>query len=258
MSKEFDRLTDIMAKLRAPDGCPWDREQTHRSIVDCLLDETYEFFEALDDNDDAMIREELGDILLQVVFHSQIAAEENRFTMEDVAKELADKLVYRHPHVFGDATVNSTKDVLVNWEALKKAKKAERESALDGIAPKLPALFRAEKLQKRAARVGFDWKDVTPVLDKVEEEFKEFREALTSHESPERVASELGDILFALTNVARHYGICAEDALRMSCNKFDKRFRHVEKTIEGQGKAMSDSTLEEMDVIWEESKTIVG
>ena len=258
MSKEIDRLIDIVAKLRAPDGCPWDREQTHRSIVDCLLDEAYEFFEALDENNDDMIREELGDLLLQICFHSQIATEEKRFTIDDVAREIADKLVYRHPHVFGDATVNSSQEVLVNWEALKKAEKKERLSALDGIAPRLPALFRAEKLQKRAARVGFDWKDVTPVLDKVEEEFGEFREALENHESPERVASEVGDILFALTNVCRHYGICAEDALRMSCDKFDKRFRHVEKTITARGKAMTDSTLEEMDVIWEESKGIVG
>ncbi len=256
MSTEFDRLVSIVAKLRAPDGCPWDREQTHRSIVDGLLDEAYEFLEALDECDDGMMREELGDILLQVVFHAQIASEEKRFTAEDVAKEISDKLIRRHPHVFGDDVVSGSGEVVRNWEAIKKTEKAERESALDGIPPKLPALFRAEKLQKRAARTGFDWKEIGPVLDKVEEEFREFREALDKGESPERVASELGDIMFSLVNVARHHGICAEDALRMSCNSFDKRFRHVENSIKESGREIKNVSLEEMDKYWNEGKTL--
>jgi tetrapyrrole methylase family protein/MazG family protein len=259
MGKEVDRFIEIVARLRAPDGCPWDREQTHRSLLSCLLDEAYEFFDAVEQNDSGKIREELGDLLLQVVLHARIAADSGSFDIEDVAREIGEKIVRRHPHVFGGTTVKSSSEVTANWERIKRAEKdkARRESIVDDIAEALPALFRAEKVQRRAARVGFDWPDIRPVLDKVEEEFAEFRAALengNTHSTEE----ELGDILFALTNVARHKNICAEHALRATVQKFIRRFRHVEKRFRESGKEIAGAGLEEMDRYWEESKGIVG
>jgi tetrapyrrole methylase family protein/MazG family protein len=256
MGKELDRFIDIVAKLRAPGGCPWDREQTHKSILSCLLDESYEFFEAVEENDIDKIREELGDLLLQVVLHAQIATDENRFTIEDVAREISEKLIRRHPHVFGTTEVSGSAEVLQNWEKIKKEEKKERRKYLvDDIPANLPALFRAEKMQRRVARVGFDWTDIQPVLDKVIEEFDEFKEAILSGDQS-HAEEELGDIMFALVNVARHHKICAEDALRATTKKFAKRFRYIEDHYNKTGKDIHTATLAEMDKLWEESKRL--
>jgi tetrapyrrole methylase family protein/MazG family protein len=257
MGKEMDRFVEIVARLRAPDGCPWDKEQTNKSILSCMLDEAYEFFEAVDENNNRKMTEELGDLLLQVVLHAQIAKDEKRFDLEDVAREISDKLIRRHPHVFGDVKVGSSREVLHNWERIKKNEKEERKYLVDDIPDALPALFKAEKIQRRVAKVGFDWKDISPVLDKVQEEFQEFRAALLNdyHKNAEE---ELGDILFALVNVGRHNRISAEDALRVTVNKFARRFRYIEDKYKGRGKDIHLATLEEMDQYWEESKTVVG
>lgn len=257
MGKELDRFIDIVAKLRAPGGCPWDREQTNKSILSCLLDEAYEFFEAVDQNDNHKMTEELGDLLLQVVLHSQIAKDEGRFNLEDVSREIADKLIRRHPHVFGDVTVGSSTEVLHNWERIKKIEKEDRKYLVDDIPEALPALFKAEKIQRRVAKVGFDWKDITPVLDKVEEEFQEFRQALLKGDQV-NAEEELGDILFALVNVGRHNRISAEDALRVTVNKFARRFRYIEDKYTELKKDIHNAPLAEMDAFWEESKKIVG
>jgi len=256
MGKEIERLTDIVARLRAPDGCPWDREQTHRSILTCLLDEAYEFFEAVDENDSGKMREELGDLLLQIILHAQIAREAGTFDIESVAKDISDKLIRRHPHVFGSEKILSPEETIQRWEQIKKSEYANdnrRKYMVDDIPDALPALFRAEKMQRRVAQVGFDWNNAEPALDKVEEEFQEFREAATSGNAA-HAEEELGDILFALVNVARHYKISAENALRAATYKFAKRFRYVEDRFREIGKDMREAELEEMDVYWEESK----
>jgi MazG family protein len=259
MGKQFERLVDIVEKLRMPGGCPWDREQTHKSLLSGLLEESYEFFEAVDADNPQHMCEELGDIMLQVVFHAQIARENKQFDIEAVSEMISDKLIRRHPHVFGDVTAESSQEVLVNWEAIKRTEKGNehRTSVIDGIPEALPALYKAEKLQKRVARVGFDWPDIKPVLDKVEEEFAEFREALESDDH-HHAEEELGDILFALVNVARHKDISAEEALRRTIGKFDRRFRFVEEQFKKTGREMTGAALEEMDVYWEESKKVVG
>jgi tetrapyrrole methylase family protein/MazG family protein len=258
MGKQLDRFIDIIARLRAPDGCPWDREQTHKTLQNCLLDETYEFFEAVEQNDDVKMKEELGDLLLQVVINAQIAQDEGKYTIEDVAEGISSKLISRHPHVFGTTTAASTAEVLHNWELIKKEeKKHSRKYIVDDIPEAMPALFRAEKMQRRVARVGFDWKDARPVLDKVIEEFNEFREAVLANDAA-HAEEELGDIMFALVNVARHQGICAEDALRATTHKFARRFRYIEDQYMKSGKDIHEATLEEMDRFWEESKKIVG
>ncbi|MDR0307372.1 MAG: nucleoside triphosphate pyrophosphohydrolase [Chitinispirillales bacterium] len=255
MENQLKRLIGIVAKLRAPGGCPWDREQTHHSILNCLLDEAYEFFEAVDEDDSAKMKEELGDVLMQVVLHAQIASEAKMFDIEDVAKEISDKLIRRHPHVFGDLQISSSNEVIRNWEKIKSREygKEKRKYIVDDIPDALPALFKAEKTQKRVAQVGFDWKSIKPVLDKVEEEFGEFREAVEKGDV-KNAEEELGDILFALVNVARHHKISAENALRAAVKKFEKRFRFVEDKFKENGKDIAEATLEEMDVYWEESK----
>jgi tetrapyrrole methylase family protein / MazG family protein len=259
MNSELQRLIDIIARLRGPGGCPWDREQTHASILSCLLDETYEFFEAVDENDPYKMKEELGDLLLQVVLHAQMGTEAQQFTIEDIARGISDKLIHRHPHVFGDVQVSSSREVLNNWEQIKQHEKGKehRKYLVDDIPDALPALFRAEKIQRRVARVGFDWQDPGPALDKVEEEFGEFREALESGDHP-HATEELGDILFALVNVARHRGICAEEALRAANKKFTRRFRYVEDACKKADIDIKKATLEELDRFWEEGKGIVG
>jgi tetrapyrrole methylase family protein / MazG family protein len=256
MGKRIDRLIKIIARLRGPKGCPWDREQTHKSLLSCLLDETYEFFEAAEDNDDVKMCEELGDLLLQVILHAQIAAEKGTFTLEDAAAGISEKLIRRHPHVFGTVSVSSTDEVLHNWEKIKKEEKKHcRKYLVDDIPDAMPALFRAEKMQRRVARVGFDWKDTRPVFAKVVEEFNEFRAAL-AHRSRREAEEELGDILFALVNVARHHDICAEDALRAATRKFARRFRYIEDRFAGAGKDIRKATLRQMDRYWEEAKKL--
>ncbi len=255
MSKAIDKLVSVVTQLRAPDGCPWDREQTHTSMLPDLLDEVYEFFESADEGDDYGMKEELGDILLQVVFHAQIASEEQKYALDDVATAITAKLIRRHPHVFGDVKVNSTEEVLTNWEAIKSKEKGkeDRKYIADGIPEALPALFRAQKVQKCAAKTGFDWTEIAPVLDKVEEEFQEFREALASNDQ-EHAEEELGDILFSLVNVARHKGINAEEALRKTTKKFVKRFTYVEQQYDCDHEMMKSATLEELDSHWDDSK----
>jgi tetrapyrrole methylase family protein/MazG family protein len=254
MGEQLERFIDIVARLRAPGGCPWDRAQNHKSLLSCLLDEAYEYFEAVDENDSEKMKEELGDILLQIVLHARIAKEDGRFDIEDVARGISEKIIRRHPHVFGSQKVSGEKEVLANWEKIKKHEKGDsRKYLVDGIPKNLPALFRAEKMQRRVARVGFDWKDISPVLDKVEEEFGEFRQALDSG-SEAHAREELGDIMFALVNVARHTGICAEEALRQTVEKFSSRFRYIEEQFTKSGKSLEDASLEDMDALWEESK----
>jgi tetrapyrrole methylase family protein / MazG family protein len=257
MSREIDRLIEIVAKLRSPDGCPWDREQTHESLVSSLLDETYEFIEAIEEKDIPKMREELGDLLLQIAIQSQIASEEKTFTIDDVAGGINEKLVRRHPHVFGNLKVSSSDEVLHNWEMIKKEEKKDRKYIVDDIPLALPSLLRAEKMQRRVARVGFDWPDVRPVFDKVEEEFREFRDAIVKGDD-EHASEELGDILFALVNVARHHKIVAEDALRNTTKKFARRFRYIEDKFKENHRDIHKATLEEMDRFWEESKGVVG
>jgi tetrapyrrole methylase family protein / MazG family protein len=255
MTTEMQRLIDIVARLRAPGGCPWDREQTHASILSCLLDESYEFFEAVDENNPYKIKEELGDLLLQVVLHSQMSAEAGEFTIEDVAREISEKLIRRHPHVFGTVEVASSREVINNWEHIKQNEKGKehRKYLVDDIPVALPALLRAEKIQRRVARVGFDWHDAGPALDKVEEEFGEFREALEAGDNA-HATEERGDILFALVNVARHKGMCAEEALRAANNKFSRRFRYIEDACAKASIDIKKATLEVLDGFWEESK----
>lgn len=258
MSKQLDRLIKIIAQLRGPKGCPWDREQTHKSLLSSLLDETYEFFEAAEDNDHRKMCEELGDLLLQVILHARIAAENGKFTLDDAAAGISEKLIRRHPHVFGSTRVKSSDEVLHNWEKIKKEeKKHQRKYLVDDIPEAMPSLFRAEKMQRRVARVGFDWKDSRPVFAKVVEEFNEFKRALARRNRKE-AEEELGDILFALVNVARHHRICAEDALRAATRKFARRFRYIEDRFAKEGKNIHKSTLRQMDRYWEESKKYVG
>jgi tetrapyrrole methylase family protein/MazG family protein len=256
MGKQLDRLIKIIARLRGPKGCLWDREQTHKSLLNCLLDETYEFFEAVEDGDDDKMCEELGDLLLQVVLHARIASEKGTFTLEDAAAGISEKLIRRHPHVFGAVKVNSSDEVLHNWEKIKRAeKRRSRKHIVDDIPDAMPALFRAEKIQRRVARVGFDWKDTRPVFEKVTEEFNEFRRAIARRNRRE-AEEELGDILFALVNVARHHNICAEDALRAATRKFARRFRYIEDRFAAAGKDLHKATLRQMDRYWEEAKRL--
>ena len=253
MGKEIERFIEIIARLRGPNGCPWDREQTHKSLLSCLLDETYEFFEAVEEDDDVKMREELGDLLLQVVLHAQLATDAGKYSIEDVAAAISEKLIRRHPHVFGTTEVTSTAEVLHNWEKIKKEEKRHRRYMVDDIPDAMPALFRAEKMQRRVARVGFDWTEPGPALDKVIEEFNEFRTAVQSG-NHEHAEEEFGDILFALVNVARHHKICAEDALRAATHKFAKRFRYIEDRFAEEKRDIAATSLEELDRYWDEAK----
>ena len=249
---EFDRLVGIMAKLRGPGGCPWDAQQTHRSLRPYILEEAYEVLEAVDENDMMRLRGELGDLLLQIVFHAQLAGEARLFDIEEVCRKINEKLVYRHPHVFGEVSVKDAAEVLVNWEELKhrEAEHRERSSALDGVARGLPALQQATDLQKKAAKVGFDWPEIVGPLQKVHEELDELLSAATRAE----VAAEFGDLLFAIVNCARFMKVDPESALREANERFSRRFRRVEAMAEAQGRPLRDMVLEEMDELWEQVK----
>jgi tetrapyrrole methylase family protein / MazG family protein len=252
----FDRLMEIMRKLRAPGGCPWDAEQTHESLKRYLLEEAYEVIEAIDSGDRAHLKEELGDLLLQPVFHAAIAEEKGDFTMDQVLDTINEKLIRRHPHVFGDEVIESSEAQITNWEKIKKQEKGvERKSALSGIPPELPALMKAQKITEKAARVGFDWEHTDQVFAKVMEELHEFEEAMLSGDQREMEA-ELGDLLFAIVNLGRFLSIDPEEALRKTIQRFTKRFSHVEETLHSRGMAMQSATLEEMDVLWEEAKAL--
>ncbi len=256
----IDQLTDIVAKLRGPGGCPWDREQTHASLRSALLEEAHEVVAAIDNRDDANLREELGDLLLQSVFHAQLAAEEGRFTFNDVAREIATKLVRRHPHVFAADHCADSAAVLQRWEEIKRAEKGDAAaSALDGLPGGLPALLHAQKTQKKAARVGFDWPDVEPVFAKLHEEISELRAALTAPAtdllSPiSAIEDELGDLLFTVVNLARKLHLDAETALHRSTRKFSARFRAVEQLASARGITLEKLTLAELDQLWDEVK----
>lgn len=255
LADQFLQAVQIMARLRSPGGCPWDLEQTHQSLKKYLIEEAYELLESIDNQDDAEIMEECGDVLLQVLFHARLAEEEHRFTIQDVLACLCDKLVSRHPHVFGDAKADTPQEVLIRWEKLKNKEKPHRTSVLDGIPPALPALMKAEKIQKKAAKVGFDWEEIDQVFDKVEEEWAEFRQAYKSYD-PAHIQEEMGDLFFALVNVARYVDIDPEEALEKTNQKFIRRFRYIEETVAKQNKTLPECTLAEMDAIWEEAKTL--
>jgi tetrapyrrole methylase family protein / MazG family protein len=258
----LDRLVEIMATLRSEQGCPWDREQTHRSLKPYAIEETYEVLEAIDSGSPDKLKEELGDLLLQVVFHAQLAAETGQFTIDAVIDTIADKLIRRHPHVFADTKVTGVAGVLENWEKIKNAEiPGERESALDGVPKDLPALQKAEKLQNKAAKVGFDWGDLAGPLAKAKEEFQEFEEVLDAAKIPpqgsaewERLEDEFGDILFSLVNVGRFLHINSEIALRRTMDKFNQRFRFMESEAAKLGRSLQEMTLAEMDELWERAK----
>jgi len=256
LMQAFDRLVKIMETLRAPGGCPWDAEQTHKSLIKNLIEEAYELVDALEADESEYIMEELGDVLLQVVFHSTIAKEAGRFEITDVLNCLCDKLVYRHPHVFGDARVDDAEDVIRNWDRLKRKEngKQGRESILSGIPKTLPALLYALKLQATASRVGFDWETAAQVREKIDEEFAELSAAI-SDGSDAGVADEIGDLIFSLVNLARKLDVDPDAALRRSNRKFVRRFNEIEKAARRNGKRLSEMPLDEKEAIWQAAKT---
>lgn len=257
MSEQLNRLLEIMETLRSETGCPWDREQTLESLRPYAVEEVYEVLDAIDRGDVADHCEELGDLLLQIVFQAQLRKEAGAFSFEDVARSIADKLVRRHPHVFGDVQVADSAEVLKNWNQIKETEKPERSRAatagLDRIPKSLPALLKAHDLQKAAAKQGFDWPSVDPVLDKVEEELRELRQALAAGDSA-HAAEEYGDLLFALANVGRHLKVSGEQALQDSCRKFRRRFQGVADRAAASGRSMTAHSLEELDAYWDEVK----
>ncbi len=255
----FEELVGVMARLRGEGGCPWDREQTHASLKRYALEETYELLEAIDEDDDSAIQDELGDVLLQVLFHAQMAGEERRFAIEEVMTGLRDKLVRRHPHVFGDEQAADSGAVLRNWEKVKALEKssdgAQGHSLFTSVPRAMPALARAQRIGDKAAGVGFDWPDVEPVWRKVEEELGELREAARTGE-PQRVEAELGDLLFSVVNLSRFLSVQAEEALAGTIERFHGRFAHIERELAARGKTVSEASFEEMDALWEQAKTL--
>lgn len=255
---QMNSLLDVMAKLRDPEtGCAWDIKQTFESISPYTIEEAYEVADAIERRDIQGLREELGDLLLQVVFHSQMAKDQNLFEFEDVARGITDKMIERHPHVFGDVKFDSIEEQKAHWESLKQQEREKKSdqalSAVDGVALALPALTRAEKIQKRAARVGFDWDDLTPVLDKLDEELNELWQAAASRE-PAAIEDELGDLLFSVTNVARHMKVDPERALKKATAKFETRFKFVESAARADGLDVSNASAEVLDQYWRQSK----
>jgi tetrapyrrole methylase family protein/MazG family protein len=262
----FEKLASVQARLRAPDGCPWDREQTHASLRTYLIEEAYEVLEALESGDDAKFAEEMGDLLLQIVFHSQIAKEEGRFEVSDVIREVHDKMVRRHPHVFGEKRAKDSAEVLKNWEQIKKEertaaakKKADNStgkgtgSLLGGVSRALPAALEGFQLTRRAARIGFDWENVDGVIDKMSEETGELRQALDAKDA-KRTDEEMGDLLFAAVNLARFLHIDPEIALKKANAKFSARFRGMEELAANSGKALANVPREQMEEFWETAK----
>jgi MazG family protein len=247
------RLQAIVARLRAPDGCPWDREQTHSSLRALLIEECHEVIDAIEHSDDANLREELGDLLLHVVMHAQLANERGAFTLDEIAATICEKMIRRHPHVFGDKLAADSESVLKQWEKIKREEKGENAGVLDGVAASLPALLRSQTLQKKAARVGFDWPDVEPVYGKLAEEIAEIREAVEKNDAAE-IEAEIGDLLFSAVNLARKLGVDAETALAGANKRFSSRFRHIEQTLVADGRAFEGTSLEELDRIWEQAK----
>ncbi|KUG26872.1 nucleoside triphosphate pyrophosphohydrolase mazg [hydrocarbon metagenome] len=249
--EKFQKLVDVMKRLRIE--CPWDQEQTHDSIKAATLEETYELIEAIDEKDFAEMKGELGDVLLHIVFHSQIARETNQFNIDDVIDGITEKLIRRHPHVFGETKVKNNDEIMYNWEKIKLEE--GRKSVLDGIPKALPQLHRAFRIQEKASKVGFDWDEKEKVWEKVKEEINEFEQVSTSN-NIQKIEEELGDLLFSIVNYTRFIGINPENALRVTNEKFIKRFSFIEKKLAEEGKNITDSNLSEMDKLWEESKKI--
>jgi len=252
-SYNFDDLITIIALLRSPDGCPWDREQTHASIRRNFIEEVYEVCEAIDEGNPEHLREELGDVLTQVVFHASLEADSGQFDINGVCDGICKKLILRHPHVFGNVSVSGTEDVLTNWDQIKRKEKGQRThtSAMDSVARSLPALWRAEKIQHKAAKVGFDWPNAEGALAKLAEEIAELQQAIRIGQGAEE---ELGDVLFSAVNVARFIEADPEQVLSGSCDKFIRRFSFVEESARSAGKSLEQMSLEEMDKLWEQSK----
>jgi MazG family protein len=254
----FARFVELIARLRAPGGCPWDREQTHETVKPMTIEEAYEVAHAIEEGDDEELAGELGDLLLQVVFHANIAEERGAFRLERVIERVAEKMVRRHPHVFGDDDAATSGEVLRNWEALKAQERAakgkEDGSMLDSVHKGLPAVMEAFQMTTKVSRVGFDWKEAEGALGKLDEEVLELREAIATKADPSRVAEEVGDLLFVAVNVARLTGVDPESALKAANRKFRRRFRHIEDRLRAEGRKPAESTLEDMDRLWEEAK----
>ena len=251
---ELEKLVDIIATLRSENGCQWDREQTHKSLRPNMLEEAYEAVDAIDENNIPNLKEELGDVLLQVVLHAQIAKDNGNFDIEDVAKELSEKLIHRHPHVFGNTKVNSTEDILNNWDKLKKEEKIERKSVLDGITKSQSALMSAQKISKKVVKVGFEWDSIESLKECIASEYKEFEETVEEG-NIDRMEDEMGDIFFATVNLARWYKIDAEQALLRANKKFSKRFRKMEELAT---KPLEQYTFEEYNKLWEKAKLVLN
>jgi MazG family protein len=253
--KAFEDLVAIVARLRGPGGCPWDREQTHDSLKKCLIEETYEVVDALDAHDMYELRGELGDLLLQIVFHAELASETEQFDIKDVIEAISEKLIRRHPHVFGETSVKDADEVVVRWEEIKSGEKGfeHRKSVLDGVPNTLPSLSRAMKISKRAAKVGFEWPTIEAVFEKMDEEIAELKHEV-EHGTPERTSEEIGDLLFTVVNIARWSDVDPEDALRQMTKRFAHRFRKIEEVAKAEGRSVEDMTIEEMDAVWNRAK----
>lgn len=272
MSKDFNDLVALMERLRAPNGCPWDREQTYTTLAPMLVEEAYETFEAVQEaleGRPSELRDELGDLLFQIVFYAQVAKDRGDFSIGDVTHSVHTKMVRRHPHVFGDAKADNTSDVLQSWEAIKAEEKraagkntgSELVSILDGVSSKVPALMEAHQLSTKAARVGFDWQNAEDIFAKIQEELAELRAAIKAHAESKAEADhalmreEVGDLLFAVTNIARHLQVEPEAALKLTNRKFRRRFRHIEESLHERGQEFAATTIEEMEALWQEAKT---
>jgi tetrapyrrole methylase family protein/MazG family protein len=253
LSEKFDELVKIMEILRSEKGCPWDRVQTHDTLKRYLLEEAYELIEAIENKDSKAMKEELGDLLLQIVFHSEIAKQNSNFDINDVIQTIIQKMIRRHPHVFAEADFKTPEEVLAQWDERKKEEGKLHESILDGIPLALPALLRAYKIQSRVSKVGFDWDNAQGVVEKIKEEVKEVEEAIACQEK-NRIEEEIGDLLFSIVNLARFLKIDPEAALRKTNRKFEKRFKKLEKIAKQKGKNLKDMTLQEMDSLWNEIK----
>jgi tetrapyrrole methylase family protein/MazG family protein len=252
--KEFSNLVEIIARLRGKNGCPWDRKQTHSSLREFLLEETYEVLESLDESDNQKLCQELGDLLLQIVLHTQIASENGEFDLEGVIKNINSKLIRRHPHVFGDAKVKSAEEVSHNWEAIKKNERNAETSILDSVPRQMPALAYSQDIQRRAAQTGFDWENVDEVIDKLVEEVKEFQQSVSQQEK----SDEFGDLFFTLVNVARRIGIDPESSLRRANRKFYERFSFMEGLCRERGLKLGQLSFDQQNSLWEEAKIYIG
>jgi len=272
MPATFNDLIDLMDRLRSPNGCPWDREQTYATLAPMLLEEAYEAFDAVEEareGQPVQLRDELGDLLFQIVFYAQVAKERGEFTIDDVTTAIHEKMVRRHPHVFGDVTANDSATVLLNWETMKAEERRaagmienSKTSLLTGVSSKAPALMEAHQLSTKAARVGFDWKTVDDIFDKLHEEIEELRSAIRDHSALKdevnhaRVREEIGDLLFAATNIARHMQVEPEAALKLTNRKFRRRFEYIENALHERGQAFDATSIDELEELWQKAKTV--